>query len=227
MPITFCKIVLSFNIILVILNISHGIRNGKAIEVNKKELSELLRKIKLSKVEELEKKVKNLSEPNFYNSSTILNEEQNATTRIQSSITIHGKMSTRSIIKINESRNSDKNIHEKILIKKKTLNHSTVNPSNVFNISTNKGAESEYFRKHRSEKAIYNNNTLTTNIVKDAVHMIVHNTKSINRFTPYPSILDPTNHRTQNAKRPVRPTSKCSDPSHPRKIIVYETSQKR
>ena len=224
MTIAFCKTVLSFNIFLVILNISHGIYNGKAIEVNKKEISELLRKVKLSKAEKLESTVKSLSEPSFYNRSTILNEEQNATTTINSIITIHEKMSTTSIIKLNKTHNFDKNIHEKLLIKKKILNHSTTNPSNTFNISAKKDTKSKYITKLRTNKAIDNDNTLTTINVKDVVHDIVKTTKSMDRFTPYPSILDPSNHHTQNAKRPVRPTSKCSNPSDPRKLNLDETS---
>ena len=223
MRIAFCKTVLSFNIFIVLLKISYGIYNGKAIKVNKKEISELLRKIKLSKAEELENKVKILSEPSFYNRSTIVNEEQNATTTIKSIITIHEKMSTTSIIKLNQTHNFDKNIHEKLLIKKKLLNQSTTNPSNTFNISIKKDTESKYITKFRTSKAIDNDNTLITINVKD-VHGIVQSTKSMNRFTPYTPTLDLSDHHTQNTKRPVRPTSKCSNPSDPRKLNVDETS---
>ena len=197
--------------IILAINSSVCIRHGKVIEVNKKELSKLLKKIKTSKV-----KSQDLSEHGYNTLSTIMIEENSLDTRKIHDNTINNARSTVTFQKESATTNG---VQDKSLLSKNHVSsQSPTNSKNNLHTTKDLKTESDDMGVHHTQTSVFPIYTTLSPNIKDAVH--IHNMSNsssrINGVTPYP-IKDNNDHKTKIRKRPIR-RIKCPTRSDPRKI---------
>ena len=213
MSIGFCVNRFVLVLLLLAINTSVSIRHGKVIKVNKKELSELLRKIKTSKVQSHD-----LTEREYNTLSTMPIKGKSLDTRGRLDHTIADTMSTISMQDASATTNAYQNGHNNFSIKNQVSTKITTHSANNLHVTEDKKIESNNVGVQDTHKTFFRISTSSTVNIKDtfSLHNISNNSKIFNGITPYP-IKDNDNHKRKAVKRPIRPI-KCPTRSDPRKL---------
>ena len=204
-----------FLLVLLVLaiNTSVCIRHGKVIDVNKKELSELLRKIKTSWVQPHD-----LTEREYNTSSTMPIKGKSLDTIRKLDNTINHINSTISMQEANAATTAYQNKHNNLWNKNQVSTKITTNSANNLHVTEGKKIESNNVGVQDTHKTNFRISTSSIANIKDtfSVHNISNDSKRLNGITPYP-VKDNDNHKTKAVKRPIRPI-KCPTRSDPRKL---------
>lgn len=198
---SFCRNVLLSIVSLIIINDNRIIVAGSAKEVNKKDLSDLLQKIKGNKVPDHDLKERNLGI-----STKLISEELSLKTRSKNNNTMYEQFSTRSFVDI-KATSYFHQFQNTSSFNRKHLSIKGVTSSEIENLAL-------YYAHLTSSKS----DASSTTHVKDPEQYVSNTTKIIHRITPYAPKEVKSNNFRKNAKRPMRPKTKCPNHSYPRKM---------